>query len=123
MALTVAGVGLIIVLIGVLGLIMPSALVGLAERTAGSHAGFLFSIALRAVLGIVFVFAASSTRFPRAIGAIGFLSIGVAVGLVLIGHARMQRFVQRWTEWPAWFVRVSLLAVVGFGSFLVYAAA
>ena len=122
MEVTIAAVGLLIVLIGLFGLIAPSGLLGFAQRVAGSTAGFLTSILIRAALGVVFLVAASSTRFPTAITVVGVISLLAAVGLVLIGHARMQRFMDRWATWPIWFVRVSLVFVVGFGAFLTYAA-
>ena len=123
MAVTIAAVGLLIVLIGVFGLLLPSALLGFAERAGSSSTGFLLSIVVRAGLGIVFLFAASSTRFPRAIGALGILSLVAAVALAVIGHARMRKFMHQWTRWPTWFVRASLLLVIGFGAFLIYATA
>ena len=122
MVVTVVAVGLIIVLIGLIGLIAPSGLLGFAQRVAGSTTGFPMSIVVRAALGIVFLLAASSTRFPRAIGVVGVISLLAAFGLALIGHARMQRFMHQWSTWPLWFVRLSLLVVISFGAFLTYAA-
>ncbi len=122
MAVTVAAVGLIIVLIGLIGILTPSGLLGFAQRVAGSTAGFVMSILVRAALGIVFLLAASSTRLPTVISAIGILSLLAAVGLALIGPARMQRFMHRWTTWPIWFVRLSLLFAISFGALLTYAA-
>jgi hypothetical protein len=123
MAVTVAAVGLIIVLIGAFGLLRPSAIIGFASRTGSSRSGFVSSVSLRAVLGLVFLWAAPNTRLPRIVSAVGVLSFLAAVGLVLIGHSRMQRFIHRWTAWPAWFVRLTLLLLIGFGALLIYAAA
>ncbi len=123
MAQVVGAVGLLIVLIGVFGFFFPSALLDLVERVGANSVGFALSIVIRATLGVLFIVAASSTRLPELIGAVGVLSLAAALGIAVIGHSRMRRFMQWWTTWPMWLVRLTLTLVVGFGALLVYAAA
>ena len=120
---TVPAVGSLVVLLGVIGLLVPSALIRFVERAWSSSTGFLTSIAVRAALGIVLLLVASNTRFPWAIGALGIISLAAAVAMPVIGHARMREFVHQWTKWPPWSVRLSLLLAIGFGAFLVYTSA
>ncbi len=116
-------IGLLIVLTGVIGLLVPSALIRFVQRVWSTSTGFLVSIVGRAVLGTVFLVAASNSRFPWAIGAVGVISLASAMAIPAIGRFRMLRFVNSWTRWPPWSVRLSLLVAIGFGAFLIYASA
>ena len=73
-------------------------------------------------LGVLLLAAASSTRFPWAIGALGVLSLAAAVSLPLLGYERLREFVDWWMARPQGFVRGWSLAACGFGAFLVWAA-
>ena len=119
----VPAVGSLIVLLGVIGLLVPSTLIGFVERAWSSSAGFLTSIVVRVTLGIVLLLVASNTRFPWAMAALGIISLAGAVAMPVIGPARMRKVVHQWTKWPTWSVRLSLLLAIGFGAFLVYSSA
>jgi hypothetical protein len=92
MGVAVAGFGLLVLVIGVLGLLQPASLVAWVERTWQSRAGFRAAIALRAPPGIPLIAAASSTRFPWVIGALGVLSLVAAVAPPVLGYARVHSF-------------------------------
>jgi hypothetical protein len=122
MGVAVAGFGLLVLVIGVLGLLQPARLVAWVERTWQSRAGFQLAIALRALLGILLIASASSTRFPWLIGALGVLSLAAAAALPVLGYARVRSFVEWWTARSTGFVRAWSLVACAFGAFLVYAA-
>jgi hypothetical protein len=122
MRVAIAAFGLFVLALGVLGVARPAALIGLVERPWRSRAGFHVAVGLRAVLGVLLLAAASSTRFPRVIGALGVLSLIAAVSIPLLGYERLRRFVEWWVARPADFVRAWSLLACAFGSFLIYAA-
>ena len=63
-------IGLMIAAIGAVAVIAPSGLVWIAENSATSG-GFYFIGAVRVVVGLVLVAAASASRAPRALRVLG----------------------------------------------------
>ena len=122
MTLAIATVGLLILALGVVGLARPASLMSLVERPWTSRTGFYVAIAVRAAFGILLVAAASSTRFPWAIGALGVLSLIAAVLIPVLGYDRIRRFVAWWVARPTGVVRIWACGACAFGGFLIYAA-
>jgi hypothetical protein len=122
MRIAIATVGLLIFLLGAVGVARPAALIGFVERPWRSRAGLYVAVAFRAALGVLLIAAAASTRFPWLIGGLGVLALVAAVGIPLLGYARMRRSVEWWLARPAGFVRAWSLVACAFGAFLVYAA-
>jgi hypothetical protein len=122
MSAAVAAFGWLVAGLGVLGVVRPAALMGLVERPWRSPAGLYLAFAIRAALGVLLVAAASSTRFPRIIGALGLVSLAAAALIPALGHARMRRFVEWWAARPAGLLRALSAGACAFGAFLVYAA-
>jgi hypothetical protein len=122
MRVAVALLGLFVLGLGVLGVARPGALIGLVERPWRSHTGLYLAVAFRGALGVLLLAAASSTRFPWAIGALGVLALAAAVSLPLLGYERLRKLVDWWLARPAGFVRAWSLAACAFGAFLVWAA-
>jgi hypothetical protein len=118
----VAALGLLVFALGALGVARPRGLLQLVERPWRSRAGLYLAVAFRAVLGVALIAAASSTRYPWAIGAIGVLALVAAVAIPLLGYERCRRFVEWWLARSGGFVRATALAACAFGAFLVYAA-
>ena len=86
--------------LGVVGLVRPASLVRLVEFPWRSRTGLYVAIAFRIVLGILLVAAASSTRFPWIIGALGVLSLIAAVLIPVLGYDRIRGFVEWWAQQP-----------------------
>jgi hypothetical protein len=122
MRLSIAALGLLVFILGALGVSRPSTLIGLVERPWRSPAGLYLAVALRAALGVLLLAAASSTRFPWAVGALGVLSLTAAVSLPFLGYERLRSFVEWWVARPGGFVRAWSLVACAFGAFLIYAA-
>lgn len=121
MTVAVAAVGLFVLVLGVLGLVRPATLIGLVERPWKSQTGLYLAIVFRSLLGVLLIAAASGTRFPWVLGALGVLSLISAVLIPLIGYERLSRFVEWWATRPAGFVRAWALVACAFGAFLIYA--
>ena len=122
MRAAIAALGLFILALGVLGVGRPATLIGWVERPWKSRAGLYFAVGFRAAVGVLLLAAASSTRFPWVVGALGVLSLVAAVSIPLLGYARLRKFVEWWVARPAGFVRAWSLVACAFGAFLIYAA-
>ena len=122
MRVAVALLGLFVLALGALGAARPATLIAWVERPWRSRKGLYLAVAFRAALGILLLAAASSTRFPWAIGALGVLSLAAAVSLPLLGYERLHRFVAWWMDRPEGFIRGWSLAACLFGAFLAWAA-
>ena len=122
MTLVVAGFGVLMILAGVVGVLVPSAMIRFSEYAVRSSIGFFAAIAGRVVLGVIFLLAASDTRFPWVIGGLGALVLVAAVGLAVMGRSRIGEMAHQWAKRPAWILRGAYLLAIGFGAFLAYAA-
>lgn len=122
MTVAVAVFGLLIFGVGMLGLVQPLALISLVERPWRSHTGLYLAITFRAVLGVLLVAAASETRFPWILRALGVLSLITAVLIPVLGYARLRSFVDWWSARPEGFIRAWCFVACAFGGFLIYAA-
>jgi hypothetical protein len=122
MGIAIAAIGLLVLVLGVLGVARPPALIGLVDRPWRTRAGLYLAMAFRAALGVLLVAAASSTRFPWAIGVLGVLSLVTAASIPFLGYERLRKFVEWWAARPKGFVRAWSLVACAFGAFLIYAA-
>jgi multisubunit Na+/H+ antiporter MnhG subunit len=120
--LAVAVAGVLIFALGVLGVVRPSSLTALVGRIWSSAPGAGLALVIRASLGFLLIAAASDTRFPKTIYALGVLSFIKAVTLLLLGRARQQNLMQWWCHHSARYIRNCSLLACGFGTFLIYAA-
>jgi hypothetical protein len=115
---SLAGVG--VAGIALLGVATPSQLANLLARWRVLTA-LPVTLALRLGFGTLFVLAAPSCRFPGFVRLIGVLELIGALALVVLGAARLQRFVEWWLARPPSFVRYWCLAALAFGVLLAYA--
>jgi hypothetical protein len=122
MTLAIAVLGLLVLALGALGVARPRSLMTLVERPWRSRAGLYVAVAFRAVVGVLLLAAASGTRFPWIVGAIGVLSVAAAVTLPVLGYERLRKQVDWWMARPDGFVRGWSVAACLFGAFLVLAA-
>lgn len=120
MSLIVTLFGIVIAALGIAGLIRPGSLIGFVSAAWRLRAGLYLAIVLRLVLGVALIGAASSSRFPDALGILGVISIIGALVASSLGFERLRAFVQWWAARPSGFVRAWGLVAAGFGGFLVY---
>jgi hypothetical protein len=81
---------------------------------------FYIAVSVRLVFGLLFLLAASETRFPFVFHFLGYLMIAAAVILTAMGRARIGRFIAWWKNLPLLLVRLWLCAGIVFGIFIVY---
>lgn len=121
MRIAVAAVGLLVFMLGMLGVVRPRALIGLVDRPWRSRGGLYLAVVVRIALGILLLTAASSTRFPWTVGALGIVSLAAAVSMPLLGYDRVRKFIDWWLKRGDGFVRSWSLVACLFGAFLIYA--
>ena len=82
--------------------------------------GFGLAVGIRIVVGILFLMAASDTRAPSFITAMGILFLLAGVAIPFIGSARIERLANGWMERPDWVLRVWAVAAGGLGAVFVW---
>ncbi len=122
LAVVVSLAGIAVAAIGLLGLAAP---IQLTKLLANWHilTGLPITFGLRIGFGTLFLFAAPYCRLPDLVRLLGVLELLWAAVLMVLGAARLQRFVEWWLKRPLSFVRSWCLAVVTFGILLVSAGA
>ena len=121
MAIIVSILGVLITVIGLAGLVRPQSLINLIQHWQ-SPVRFRIAIIARAVLGVVLLAIAAECRWPTFVQIIGVISILAAVGLLVMGRARLDSLITWWLG-RSDLIRLSALLAVVFGVLLVYAGA
>ena len=119
MSVLVAIVGLFILGIGVAVLLSPAQLKRVL-RIFLQKRWWRLAAAIRILIGIVLLIAASETRAPAFVFVVGVLFIAAGASLPLIGSARLERLSNWWLERPDVLFRLWALATVAFGAALVW---
>ena len=105
MAVIVPVLGGISAVIGLMGVLNPRSLMALVQRWRGP-ARFWFAVSIRLVLGAVFLAVAPDCRAPMVVRVVGAVSIAAALGLVVLGTARLDRFIEWWLGHSLTYVRL-----------------
>jgi hypothetical protein len=112
--------GLFVVALGIAGVASPRRLLAVVTR-AQSQMG-LYSIAcVRLLLGMALLLAASASRAPSYLQAIGGLSIISGLVTPFFGVTRFEAILAWWRRRASWVVRLWSLFVALFGASLVWA--
>jgi hypothetical protein len=87
------------------------------------HTRWLYALAigLRLIVGLVLIILASRSRFPVALGILGWISVLAAITFAITGHQRFVRLL-RWavSRWSGYLRAGGTIALV-LGAFLFYA--
>ena len=118
-------VALLVLVLGVAGIVAPSGLVWIAQRTATSGAYYVIA-AVRVAFGLILISVASASRSPRALRILGYIILvaGIATALAgLLAIERVHAIIDGWVQQGSWLVRLSAVPVVALGGFVAYACA
>jgi hypothetical protein len=116
----IALVGGLICLAGLLILISPAKFRDLFNNFTGQPR-YLFAIIFRILFGAVLLWDAANLKFSFAMQIIGAISIVAAIGLLLMGQDRMDRFIDWYmSKFTDTLMRVWSVLALAFGVFLVY---
>jgi hypothetical protein len=113
-------IGVLVLVVGVIGVTVPSALLRAADY-ATTPIGLYAAAALRIGIGIVLFLVAPTTRAPTLMRVFG--AIGVAAGVItaLLGVDRARAIVAWETAQGPTLIRLSAALAVVFGGYLVFA--
>jgi hypothetical protein len=82
--------------------------------------GFGLAAGIRILVGILFLVAASETRAPSFVTAMGILFLLAGVAIPFIGAARIERLASWWLERPDWVLMVWAVGAGALGAGLVW---
>lgn len=105
------------------GIFAPQKLLQFVKSMMDTNWGIYVAVIIRLILGAALIVSAPSSRFPMLFVIVGWIAIVAAVTGVILGRARLRRFVAWWFRWfTPLGVRLWLLIAVAFGAFLIYGA-
>ena len=111
--------GALICLAGLVILIAPEKFKSVMNNWTGQPR-FLLAVIVRVVIGAILLAEAANLKFPFAMKIIGGISIVAAIGILLIGQDRLDRFIAFWMRKSDNWFRVSSVFAMAFGAFLIY---
>ncbi|HBG30827.1 MAG TPA: hypothetical protein DDW98_09380 [Gammaproteobacteria bacterium] len=121
MAIALAIFSVALVVISMYGVLLPKKLLGLIRDSTSGKLGLWSAVNVRLLLVALLWFTAHLSRTPalfRILAAILFLS---AIAHVIVGRARLRRFLASLDTWPPWAIRVPCLFGVAMGGFMLWA--
>ncbi len=118
-------VALVIMAIGTVGILVPSALVWIAQHSLTSGAFYVIAT-VRVAFGLILISVASASRAPKTLRILGYLILisGVTTaltGLVAIERARV--IIEGWSQQGPSVLRLTGVPVLALGGFVTYACA
>lgn len=122
MSTPVIVVGLLLAALGAACAAFPVAFMSLTARLAGRWWVLPAGAAIRIGLGGSLLLAAEGSRHPTVIAGLGLFLIAAGVLILVLGRARVERWIAWWTTRPTWVVRLSAGATLAIGLVLVAAA-
>lgn len=113
--------GVFLILAGFLIIIKPDLLFNLIAKNVDRLWMHVAAVATRIILGGVLIYSAEFSRFPLAISILGWITLIVAVILLVMGRGNFERLIS-WVI-PVFkpYARIAGLLSAGFGGFLIYA--
>lgn len=111
--------GLFILGMGAAVLLSPERLKKLLRVVLHKQA-FRRAAGIRIIVGILFLLAASGTRAPSFITAMGILFLLAGIAIRFTGSARIERMANWWMERPDWVLRVWAVTAGTLGGVLLW---
>ena len=120
MSAVVAIFGLFMLAISIAILVAPERLKRMLQVFLDKQGFGLAAVGIRIVVGVLFLMAASGTRAPSFITAVGILFIVAGVAIPLMGRARIERLANWWLDKPDWVLRTWAVAAGALGGVFVW---
>ncbi|MBX3207882.1 MAG: hypothetical protein KF764_22745 [Labilithrix sp.] len=112
--------GLLVLVLGVLGLLVPETYL-MIGRGSATPVG-LFAVALfRVAVGLVLIRAATGSRSPIGLRVLGALSFFAGLVTPLIGVDRARSYLDWWAAQGSGVMRAWALVAIAYGAFVVWA--
>jgi hypothetical protein len=121
MTLLVIIFGALIFLAGFVILINPETVFGYMRDRLDKLALQIAAVTIRLILGALLIYQADVSRFPTAIEIIGWISLGAALFIIIIGRRNFTRLMEWSLSFVKRFGRFAGVMAAAFGAFLIYA--
>ena len=108
---------LVPIVLGAIGVVAPAQLVGIA-RLFESQSGLYVAAAIRILLGVALVVAASVARAPAAVRVIGVVILAAGLLTLVIGLDRARAILEWLVAQGSVWTRVAGAVAIGFGFLL-----
>jgi uncharacterized membrane protein YidH (DUF202 family) len=105
---------------GVFGLVAPDRFIGFI-RSRQTTAALYLATALRLVLGVALLFAASSSKAPDVLQVVGVVIIVAGLATPFLGVERFRKLLARWSTLGSGFIRAWACFLLVLSFLLVYA--
>ncbi len=113
--------GSLISIAGFAIMVSPQPIISLLDRYRQHVALYVVAVVVRLLLGAVLIAYAPQSAFPLALRIIGVVSVAAALGILLIGPARLNRLIDFLLAKAARVFRPAGVVGVLLGAFLIYA--
>ena len=113
--------GTLTFLAGLLLLVNPEIVFGVLRKNQARIELQIMAVAIRMILGLFLIIQADASKYPFAIAIIGWLSVGAAAILAVIGHGNFCRLMDWALSRAKALSRAGGLIASAFGAFLVHA--
>jgi hypothetical protein len=121
MALIIIIFGALTFLAGIIIMIKPENIFGLLSKHIEKLLVHILAVAVRLVLGLLFISQSDTSKFPLVMEIIGWLSIVAALFFAVIGHKNFIRIISWALSLAKPIGRLGGFIALCFGAFLVYA--
>ena len=112
--------GILMILLGLTALAVPDRVLPLAQFTTTPNGVYVATI-IRFAIGIILLFAASHSRFPKVLRIIGTLALVAGIATLVFGSSGTRPLATSLSKNGSVVVRVFGTFVLLVGSFVVYA--
>jgi hypothetical protein len=116
----VALTGTLMAVLGVLGLVRPAVLIEVTAPFRKARSSLYLASGIRLLVGIALIQVAPESRFPQALRILGWLLLGIAVLILLLGSGRLSRLADWWMAASERIIRVWSLVTALLGVLLLY---
>ncbi|MEO8615163.1 MAG: hypothetical protein ABI600_08490 [Luteolibacter sp.] len=119
------GMALLIMAVGAIGIIVPSALVWIAQHAVTSGVFYVIA-AVRVAFGLILISVASVSRAPKTLRVLGYFILIAGITTALIGLFAIERahaIIEWWLQQGSGVIRLTGILVLAFGGFITYACA
>ena len=116
----VALTGTLMAVVGAVGLARPAILIEMTDSFRKARSNLCLASGIRLGVGIASIQAAPESRLPQALRIFGWLLVGTAVLILLLGHRRVSRLIDWWMGTSERVIRLFSLATALLGMLLLY---
>lgn len=108
---------------GITLIVKPLAISSFLEKNADRIELHVFAVAVRLLLGLALVYSAAASRYPVAMHWLGWIAVGAALVLAVMGRQNFVRLLSWGMQLVGPFGRIAGFIAAAFGAFLFFAFA